>query len=697
MKLLKKLDLKQYCNELHKSVVAVILLYLTFKYPYFIVLLCLYIIYLFKDKTQFKLALGLVLVFGLYNIYYKNKTNHILPNELTGVVVEIEEKYVILDYDNYYILAYSDDTFKVGDVIRVNLKYSKIKSKSYDTDFDLKEYYYSKNIFHVANITSYQVIGNKFCKNTIKYNIIDYLKSNLKDNTYLYVKAIVLGENDLDEDLKKGYSMLGISHILAISGLHIMLLYKALSLIFKKYLNIRYDLIPIGIITIYVLIIGIPPACMRALLFLIIGSYDKYKSIKFTKLDILSISFIITLLIKPYVFYSSSFILTYLVSFILCFSNELIRVKSKLLYNYLIYILIYFITFPITIGFNNYLSVTSFILSPVLTIITSIIIIPLSFIVCLVPSLNNIIESICSIFNLYINSLSDIKIGFDFVSFNFINSIIYYFLYFIILINISKRKKIYKSITVLLLYLLLVNNISYITPINKVTFIDCGQGDSSLVEIGNKKVLIDAYDCYDYLIDKRINKIDYIILTHSDNDHIKDIDKILDYANVSYVLYPKYDDFKMLKNKCNLIEVESSYEFNINGITFNILSPIEDLKDSNSNSIVLQFKLDLTTYLFCGDITIETEKLLIERYNLKLNSDVLKVAHHGSASSSSYEFIRIVSPKYSIISVKENNIYNLPNDEVIKRLKKYSNVLYTYEKGNIRFIHYKNKIYLSPK
>jgi competence protein ComEC len=84
---------------------------------------------------------------------------------------------------------------------------------------------------------------------------------------------------------------------------------------------------------------------------------------------------------------------------------------------------------------------------------------------------------------------------------------------------------------------------------------------------------------------------------------------------------------------------------------------------------------------------------LIQQYGLKLKSDVLKVAHHGSDTSSCTEFVRVVNPKYSIISVKENNIYKLPNNEVIKRLKKYGKVLYTYKLGNITFIDYKNKLF----
>ena len=686
MKLWQKLNLKQYSNELHKSMFAVILVYLTFKHPYIAILLVLYIIYLIKDKTQIFLSLSLILIFVIFNIYYTDRCNKALPNELDGVVIEVEDKYIIIDYENYNILAYTDASFSVGDVLRCKLKYNKIKSKSYETDFDLKEYYYTRKIFHVASLVEYKVIDNKFTSNTIKYNIIEYFDNKLDDNSFVYVKTIVLGVNDLDEELKNGYSILGISHILAISGLHIMLLFKVLSYIFKRYLSIPYDLIPILIITFYVIIIGIPPACLRALLYLIIGSIDKYKSNKFSKLDILSISFIITLLIKPYIFYNTGFILTHLVSFLLCFTNDLIKVKSKFLYNYLLYVLIYFITFPIVIGINNYVSIVSFILSPILTIICTYTIIPLSFIVAIIPELDILIEQIFEYINLYINSLATIKIGFNFISFNFVLKVVYYIFYFLILINLSKGNKIYKHIGLLLVYLVLVNNISYINLTNKVTFINCGQGDSSLVEISDKKVLIDAYGCYEYLVDRKIDKIEYIVLTHSDNDHIEDIKKILEYADVKYVLIPKYDNFNEYKRLGNFIEVESDYSFIVNGVKFNILSPIINMNDSNANSIVLQFKMDNIKYLFCGDITVETEELLINKYNYRLKSDVLKVAHHGSISSSKEEFIRMVNPTYSIISVKEFNIYGLPNRKVIERLKKYSKVLYTYNTGNITFI-----------
>ena len=104
--------------------------------------------------------------------------------------------------------------------------------------------------------------------------------------------------------------------------------------------------------------------------------------------------------------------------------------------------------------------------------------------------------------------------------------------------------------------------------------------------------------------------------------------------------------------------------------------------------------LNNKTFLFTGDMTKEEEKTLVDYYGIDLKSDVLKVAHHGSRTSSDDLFISYVAPKYSIISVADNNNYGLPNDEIVDKLSKISTVYMTKNNGNISFIVYKNKITL---
>ena len=121
------------------------------------------------------------------------------------------------------------------------------------------------------------------------------------------------------------------------------------------------------------------------------------------------------------------------------------------------------------------------------------------------------------------------------------------------------------------------------------------------------------------------------------------------------------------KNK--KIKVDQSYKFD-NTFKFDILGPINEYSDVNSNSVVLKLSLYNTTILFTGDMTSQEEDDLIEKYGTYLKSDILKVAHHGSDTSSQEKFLDLVSPNDSIVSVGKNNSYNLPSLEVVERLKR---------------------------
>ena len=135
----------------------------------------------------------------------------------------------------------------------------------------------------------------------------------------------------------------------------------------------------------------------------------------------------------------------------------------------------------------------------------------------------------------------------------------------------------------------------YLNPISSVTFISVGDGDSALIRLPFSQgvLLVDAYNSYDYLKTEGISKIDYLLLTHSDDDHTGDYKKILDNINVSYIIYPKYDNrFKeLLKDYDNKIEVKSDTNLKFKNTNIKILGPVMDNETPNNNSIV--FKIDI--------------------------------------------------------------------------------------------------------
>lgn len=218
-----------------------------------------------------------------------------------------------------------------------------------------------------------------------------------------------------------------------------------------------------------------------------------------------------------------------------------------------------------------------------------------------------------------------------------------------------------------------------------VHYIDVGQGDSILIQVNNKNLLIDAGPKSDkdkllnYLSSLNLQKIDYVIATHPHEDHIGNMADVIDDYNVLSFYAPKVQSntktfekmIESLKAKNLKIYVIKN---NINSIDLGentkvtIFSPSKDSYDDlNNYSPVIKIEYGKTSFLFTGDAEKEVEKEILNN-NPDISADVLKVGHHGSSSSTTKEFLSKVNPSIGVISVGKDNTYNHPNDDTMKRL-----------------------------
>ena len=233
------------------------------------------------------------------------------------------------------------------------------------------------------------------------------------------------------------------------------------------------------------------------------------------------------------------------------------------------------------------------------------------------------------------------------------------------------------------------------TPNNilEVHFFDVGQGDSIFIETPNKRqVLIDGGP--DKTVLEKLNQampfydqtIDLVVLTHPDADHITGLIEVLEYYQIGRILtsgfekdtatYKKWQE--LIKQKeIPLTIVQAGQNIILqDGIILEILWPDQYLielsnKNTNNGSIVARLVYNQSEFLLTGDIEKEIEKYLVNQ-DIWLESDVLKIAHHGSKTSSIQSFINKVNPEIAVISVGENNRYNHPNETVLERLKNSS-------------------------
>lgn len=215
----------------------------------------------------------------------------------------------------------------------------------------------------------------------------------------------------------------------------------------------------------------------------------------------------------------------------------------------------------------------------------------------------------------------------------------------------------------------------------QVHFIDVGQGDSILVKKDDSSMLIDAGNNWDgekvvnYLRDQGISKLDFLVGTHPHADHIGGLDDVIDAYDIGKIIMPNAiattktfeDVLDSIQNKnMTISKARVGDKYDLDGATIEILAPISDEYSSlNNYSIVLKLTYGTTSYLFTGDAEVLSENEMVNRDMAILKSDVLKLGHHGSSTSTSSEFLDAVDPTYGVITVGEDNDYGHPHREVM--------------------------------
>lgn len=234
----------------------------------------------------------------------------------------------------------------------------------------------------------------------------------------------------------------------------------------------------------------------------------------------------------------------------------------------------------------------------------------------------------------------------------------------------------------------------------RVHFLDVGQGDCSFIELGNgQTMLIDAgnpengEDIVEYIEELQYSNIDYVVATHPHEDHIGGMNEVIENFDIGIFYMPwavstSYTYENMLdtlsEERVEVHKAELGRTILSSGpIEITVLSPEEDMEysDLNDSSAVVRLQYGETVFLFTGDAGETIEDDLCD---FNIDTDVLKVGHHGSETSSSEAFIQKVSPEIAVISCGENNSYGHPDEITLDTLKKYDADIYrTDESGTI--------------
>ena len=621
-------------------------------------------------------------------------TECIAEKKITKIIIENKEK-ILINYNQKY-------KCELGTKIKATGSIQRQKNNTVFNQFNYKNYLLSKNIkliFQANKITKIKPNTNILYKIKNKlYNHINKYKS--KD----YLKAFIIGDQtNIDENIKKSYRENGISHLLAISGTQIAILMTIITFFLKKHHTVK-----IFFLIIYITLTTLSPSIIRAAITYVVLYITNIFNIKIKSEYVLLLIMVIMLNINPYYIYSLSFQLSFIVSLYLIHYKKIIYKTKKYIKKIFILSCISFMSsLPILINANHEINFIAPINNIYFVPLITLIIYPLSLLTLLIKPLDDILYKLVIIIEKISKKAQKIKfLTFPFSHISIIEIIIYYIILTITLYKIQKGNK--KYILLYLLMIIILYNINYFNPENKITYIDIGQGDSILMQLKNNKgnILIDTGGSYTYsnitentiipyFKSEGIKKIDYIIISHGDYDHMGEAINLVNNFKVEKVIFNcgPYNDLekKLIKvlDKKKIPYYSCIKELNIDNNKLYFLQT-KEYDNENDNSNVIYTELDGYKFMFMGDASVTTEKEIMNKYNLQ-DVDILKVGHHGSKTSSSKEFINEVNPKYSIISVGKNNRYGHPNKEVLDTLDK-SKIYRTDQDGSIMFKIKNNKV-----
>ena len=235
-----------------------------------------------------------------------------------------------------------------------------------------------------------------------------------------------------------------------------------------------------------------------------------------------------------------------------------------------------------------------------------------------------------------------------------------------------------------------------------VHFIDVGQGDCTLIKTDKGNMLIDAGEngnetaILNYLNEQGVTELEYFVATHPHSDHIGGAAEVISGVNIKNIIMPKLSSSntpttktyeKMLlainNSNANVIAAKPDSEYAFGDVKFIVLSPFEQDENLNNMSVTLKLTYGSHSFLFTGDAEKEVEEQLLD-YGYNLKADVFKLAHHGSSTSNSYEFMDVVNPEFAVISYGVDNSYGHPHDETVEMLEEKNITYYsTAQSGDV--------------
>jgi competence protein ComEC len=614
--------------------------------------------------------------------------------------------------------------------------------------FDYKMYLHHQRIHYMLHATSFtyteenRSVLSLLSKSRQQY--LHYVREQFPSEAVGFVQALIFGERkELEENVEEWYEVLGLVHLLAISGSHITLI-----MLVCYWLLLRAGItretatfLLLCILPIYMFMAGASPSVVRASItgMLVLVSFVVKK--KGIALDLLAGTCMLMLLYNPYYVMDVGFLLSFSVSAGLVLSAHFVLLQkfSPLQSLLCMAIVSQCVALPITLYYFYEFSPYSILLNLLFVPFFSFVLLPLC-VFSLVTSflfapLGNVLVTLLAFFIRASNYVLEVCSSLPFARLTFGKPelwwvILLYITVIMFFISVERNQRMLRQFAICATVSLLVFQYVPLQLELRVTFVDVGQGDCIIIElpkqaqvyvidtggtiafekeewrIKNKPYDVGGDTVLPYLKSRGIKKIDKLILTHGDADHAGAADEVLQGIKVDELVVGVKKQHPTLEYKVIQLAQEKGIKVTYvqNGdvwgeepYMFHVLAPNGMEEEENERSIVVYAVLGEYRWLFTGDLEREGEEMLLKNYP-NLQVDVLKVGHHGSKTSTTEQLLNQLEPSIVVISAGERNRYQHPHEEVIERLEERRiKIFRTDRHGMINYSFVENRGTFSTK
>lgn len=620
---------------------------------------------------------------------------------------------------------------------------AEVPSPAHDYAFSMQTYLTSHGASGMLQATSFQKVSEP--NGVVAWIAERRFQMEKQIETYFPLslqpeaKSLLLGlRDDVNPQQTRAYQILGITHLFAISGLHVAFLtyifYQSmLRLLIRKEIAAWCLLICLPI---YAYLVGGAPSVWRAVGVAEILLLSKQLNQRLSIEDAFGLSLLIFILLQPGVILQIGFQLSYVAAAALLYSSSFLKSQTTVLkQSFWITFLCQIGVFPILLFHFYEISLSSFVVNLIFVPLFSVVILPVNLIFFLLSFVMPfLLEPLFMIYEPLRLSLTTFIMEIASIPYQLWNpgkmsnwQLILSFLgvmtsFLVLELRLPKRK----LILTLGVPVFLISITPYLDPSIEVSFISVGQGDATVIELPHQQgvVLIDAggllrFDqefwkqsdapfevgrevIVPFLKGRGIRQIDTFVWTHADSDHIEGAEEILEEIKVEEIHVtpgaihqPTLQDALQtaVTQKINITEQIADTTWQVGNTQFMYVSPQDTNYEGNDDSLVLYMKHGLLTALFTGDLEKDGEEDILKKYEGMQNLGMLKAGHHGSKTSSSLDFITKLTPAITIFSAGKNNRYGHPHQEIVDRFKENNlPTLTTAEVGSVHVRFHKEEM-----